>query len=495
MRQARVLVERLSEKEIPVKRVMVFGDAMLDHYYYGEVERISPEAPVPVLLVEKETYVPGGAANVAVNLARLGVQVFFVSTAGNDPEGNILKKQIAEDGINVDAMLEMPVRTTVKTRVISSQQQMLRLDYEYVHELDSDTCERLLELIKAKMVEFNVEALVISDYAKGLCTRHMVQSIIKYGQQLHIPILIGPKGSDWSKYIGADYIIPNVRELGDAFGMRIRNEESEIEAYGYKARQNYQCKYLLVTRSEKGMSLIEENDIMHIHSDARDVYDVTGAGDTVLAVLAMSVLYGLTPGDSVRLANLAAAQVVGKLGTYPINRQELQNALQDTYRTVSDPADKITDKGKLFEIISQWKLAGDRIVLTNGCFDIIHGGHVNFLHRSAKLGDRLVVAINSDESVRRLKGKNRPFNREMDRACLLASFAWVDAVVLFSEDTPEGLLREIMPDILTKGADYRPEDVVGREYADELVILPLFSDYSTTNALGCLAREAAKKDD
>lgn len=467
-------------------KVLVVGDLILDRTYRGAVERISPEAPIPVVHVTSSSNGLGGAGNVANNLSRLGCGVVLAASLGRDPEGFMLKELLEEKGINAGCLLETARVTTTKTRVISARQQMLRLDFEETNALETKEEERFLAKVEEE-TEKGVGAVVLSDYGKGVCTPGICRKVIDLCREAGIPVIVDPKGPDWERYQGAWMVTPNLNELGQALGETVPNEDGAVEEAGLRLKNRWDLAHLLVTRSDKGMTLFSEEAVLHEPALAREVFDVSGAGDTVVAVTAAFVSAGAAVADSIRAANRAAGFVVGKAGTYAIGAEELLAELDGTSRTAS----RIQNLEEAVEIVRRWKQEGRKVVFTNGCFDILHAGHVHCLERAKSFGDRLVVGLNSDESVRRLKGKNRPVMNQNDRARILGALECVDLVVIFDEDTPLELIRAVKPAVLVKGGDYRPEDVVGREVVEEyggrVEIVSVMDGKSTTGILRLLS--------
>ncbi|MGC8765640.1 MAG: bifunctional D-glycero-beta-D-manno-heptose-7-phosphate kinase/D-glycero-beta-D-manno-heptose 1-phosphate adenylyltransferase HldE [Brevinematia bacterium] len=455
-------------------KVLVIGDVMLDVYLYGDVERISPEAPVPVVHVKKESYVPGGAANVANNVSTLKAKSTLVGITGNDENSTKLKRLLENQGITY-RFVTTKHPTITKTRVVSSNQQILRIDVENPLAVEKDIEKEISGLITENIKKADV--VVISDYGKGVCTSSICQHIVTEGSKNNKPVIIDPKKKDWEKYRGASILTPNLKELSDFLGKPVANEDKEIEAALKEAYKKLGVENIIVTRSEKGMSLFDGKDLFHIPTEAKEVYDVSGAGDTVIATLSVALASKMDIKEAAIVANKAAGIVVGKAGTAPIYYEELLKFLekQSLY--------KLINLEEMLIILEDLRKKGKRIVFTNGCFDIIHRGHVTYLAEAKKLGDILIIGLNSDNSVRRIKGEGRPVNSEKDRAIVLSALEMVDYIVIFNEDTPYELLSKIKPDILVKGGDYRVEDVIGREFAGKTVILPYIEGYSTTKII------------
>jgi len=428
---------------------MVVGDLMLDRYWQGPVSRISPEAPVPVVRVDTTQDRPGGAANVALNMTSLGVQVVLGGLVGADEAGLALQAGLDTVGVECSIQRHDGVPTITKLRVISQHQQLIRLDFERpLHQVEVAEMEaRCLQQLPG------CGALILSDYAKGTL-QHPQRFILAAGEQ-RIPVLVDPKGTDFERYRGASLLTPNLKEFEAVTGP-CETDQVLIER-GENLRRELQLQALLITLSERGMLLLQQGESpLHLPTRAREVFDVTGAGDTVIALLGAGVAAGMQLAPAAGLANLAAGLMVGKLGTGSVTLQELKGALRQHGDWSS-----ILDRRELLEAVREAKYRGERIVMTNGCFDILHEGHVGYLQQARRLGDRLIVAVNDDDSVRRLKGAGRPINGLAQRMAVLAGLASVDWVVPFSEDTPERLICEVLPDLLVKGGDYAPQQIAG----------------------------------
>jgi len=476
-------------KEIQKLRIAVIGDVMLDRYFWGEVKRISPEAPVPVTKINDMKSTLGGAANVAANLAGLGCKVFMGGVTGDDDNRRILEKIMKVSGIDCKGLVKSKSRRTItKLRVLGGSQQMLRLDFEEPGDLtdkEIQVMEKWLQGLLAK----GLDGIVVSDYAKGVCSAAFIQKIIALAKTKKIPVLVDPKGSDWKKYRGCDYITPNVKEMNEAVGENCPNEDVEIVRMARLAAKKFAIKNVVVTRSEKGMTLVGAKQVLHSPATAIEVFDVSGAGDTAAATLLAAIAGGLKADDAVYLANRASGIVVAKVGTYPVHRGELlTDVLEEErkegrgYRTLS--------WAEIGELAATWRACGETIVFTNGCFDLLHVGHVTYLEKAKSLGKHLIVGLNSDSSVRKLKGATRPLTHEKDRARVLAALGCVDAVVLFEQDTPTELIKLIRPDILVKGGDYKANEVAGRQYAGRVEILNYEKGYSTTGVVEKVAKLA-----
>ncbi len=472
------VIELLTEK-ITHLRIAVIGDVMLDRYAYGEVRRISPEAPVPVTRVKRLTSVLGGAGNVAANLAGLGVQVYVAGMTGEDDHRRVLEKKLRELGVDYSGLIASPKRSTItKMRIIGARQQMLRLDFEEPGDLLPDEEQALLQWLR-KHLDEGLDGIVLSDYAKGTCSDRFCQMVITQARAAHVPVLVDPKGSDWAKYRGCDLITPNVKEMCEAAGKVVPNVTPALVELAQQARETFDIRYVVVTRSEKGVTLVGKDDVITKAATAQEVFDVSGAGDTVASVLLAAISGKLSLADALELSNKAEGIVVSKVGTYPVHKEELLREILAVSQPESFDYRPMT-WDEMARLTRTWQQAGETVVFTNGCFDILHAGHVQYLQQAAQLGNHLIIGVNTDDSVRRLKGQTRPFNHETDRARLLASLRDVDAVALFGEDTPTELIKKIRPDILVKGGDYKKEEVAGREYARTVEILPFKEGYSTT---------------
>lgn len=467
-------------------KIAVIGDVMLDRYFYGEVKRISPEAPVPVTKINRISSVLGGAANVAANLAHLECRVFMGGVTGDDENRQLLEKMMNEAGIDYSGLVKSQHRKTItKLRVLGGQQQMLRLDFEETGDLVPDEIISLRAWLE-NLLDNGLDGIIVSDYAKGVCSDDFCQWVIAQGKAYGVPVLIDPKGADWTKYRGCDFITPNLKEMCEAAGCQRENEDEAVVAMAMAAKDKFQIKNVVVTRSERGMTLVNNEEIIHSPAAAIEVFDVSGAGDTVAAALLVAAAGKLELSDAVYMANRAAGIVVAKVGTYPVHREELLKDLMTEERK-QGKGYRTQSWEEIAALARNWKACGEKVVFTNGCFDILHVGHVTYLEKARNLGKHLIVGLNTDASVRRLKGETRPLVHELDRARVLAALACVDAVVLFNQDTPTELIEQIRPDILVKGGDYTPEQVAGREYAGEVRIIDFEDGYSTTGVVEKIA--------
>jgi D-beta-D-heptose 7-phosphate kinase/D-beta-D-heptose 1-phosphate adenosyltransferase len=487
------LVSQNLENGFGNRRVLVLGDLMLDRSLWGEVNRISPEAPVPVVRFVRQTESLGGAGNVALNLARLGLDVVMGGFVGDDDNGAIVVRLLREAGIDTRAVRQVSGRPTItKTRIIGGRHQMLRLDVEDLTPMPVSAPD---DLSAALCSEFDagLAAVILSDYKKGTLTASLCRRVIDEARRRGIPVLVDPKGRDYQKYHGATVLSPNRAELEEAAGVA-GDDLPALLAAGQELCKALHIDFLTVTLSEHGIALVEPSRIEHFPAVAREVYDVSGAGDTVIATLTAALVAGLSRADGIRLANLAAGVVVGKFGTVPVEKAELLDSVAGQQR--AQQADKVCSLEAAIERAASWRAQRQRIVFTNGCFDILHAGHVTYLERARQEGQRLVVGLNSDRSVRGLKGESRPIIPEADRARLLAALASVDAVVLFEEDTPLNLITALRPDVLVKGGDYPEDRMVGarevRGWGGKVVAVPFIDGRSTSSIVKKISRSFVK---
>ncbi|MDI1308276.1 MAG: D-glycero-beta-D-manno-heptose-7-phosphate kinase [Methylotenera sp.] len=478
------LIETVRQFTGSKKSVLVIGDVMLDRYLMGNVNRISPEAPVPVVLLRQSEDRAGGAANVAANLSGLGLHTEIIGCIGDDATGKMLKHLIADSGIVIANMMTSKLRPTVsKTRVMSGNQQIVRIDDESAAAFSAEENSQLLDHVTQAMNN-NPAMVILSDYAKGVLSDSTCTAIIEHCKKLNIPVIADPKGRDYSKYKGASTLTPNKKETAEACGVDINETDALLKA-AEQLKKSLDLDFLAVTRGEEGISLIDEKQIQHIPATAKKVFDVSGAGDTVIATLAAGLVHGLNPHDALQLANIAAGIVVGKVGTVPVSQAELLKTLVS--EDGQSQIDKICDLAQLAELVSLWKTNQQKIVFTNGCFDLLHAGHVTYLEAAKKTGDKLILGLNTDRSVSALKGPTRPVVHEGDRARVLAALASVDAVILFDEDTPLQLIDAIRPDVIVKGDDYTEDQVVGgtevKSWGGSVKLIPLVQGRSTSNII------------
>ena len=457
---------------------------MLDKYLFGNTSRISPEAPVPIVHVQQADDRPGGAANVAVNLAALGATTRLIGVVGKDSAADSLESILEARGIECDFHRVDDRPTITKTRVQSRGQQLIRLDQENIAELSDDS---ILDSLKAAIG--SAGAVILSDYGKGALTD--VTRMIAACRDAGVPTLVDPKGSDFSKYRGASLITPNQSEFQAVAG--VCNSDEELVSRGNDLLAELELEALLITRSEKGMLLLETgSEPLFLSTQAREVFDVTGAGDTVIATLAAVIASGQELSSAAALANIAAGLVVRKIGVATVTPSEIRVAMHQR----GQGGRGLVEKGELLAMIEESRSRDERIVMTNGCFDILHAGHVAYLEEAKSLGDRLIVAVNDDDSVTRLKGKARPVNALQDRMLVLAGLAAVDWVVAFSDDTPADLISAVLPEVLVKGGDYKPQEIVGAKdvlaNGGEVCVLAFRDGHSTTRIINQMRAEQSR---
>lgn len=431
--------------------LLVVGDIMLDRYWFGDTARISPEAPVPIVNIGSTDNRPGGAGNVALNIAALGAKTTLLGITGNDEAATILEQQLTAANVGHDLCKLDDLATIIKLRVISRRQQLLRLDFEEQNRQLPDAA--LIERFKQHLP--NTSLVILSDYKKGTLVNP--QAFIQLAKAAQVPVIVDPKGLDFSIYQDATILTPNFKEFIAIVG-HCENEQAILDK-GRELLAKYNINTLLITRSENGMTLIQQHDAIHLPAYAREVLDVTGAGDTVISMLGTAVAAGLTLPVATTLANLAASIAVGKLGAATVSMPELHVAITGTTSFTSG----IVNEEQLLNAVNQARAQGKRVIFTNGCFDVLHAGHVECLQMAKQLGDYLIVAVNTDESIQALKGPNRPINHLEHRMTVLAGLGVVDWVVPFADDTPERLLRLLKPDVLAKGGEYRLDQVVGAD--------------------------------
>ncbi len=458
--------------------VLVVGDAMLDRYVYGGVDRVSPEAPIPILSVERDVAMPGGAGNVVRNLTAFGAAVAFVSVVGDDQAGSDLTGLIGgQPNVEPWLLVQSGRTTTTKTRYLSRGQQLLRADHETSAPIHPKLAERLLRITQDALSATTVT--VLSDYNKGVLSGDVASRIIAAARAANRRIVVDAKGSDYARYAGADVITPNRSSLAAATGLPVDTEAAVVHA-AEVLRTTHGFGAVLVTRSEHGMILVWSGEPVHLPAEAPDVFDVSGAGDTAVATLAAALAAGLDLPVAARLANIAAGIVVGKIGTAVASESDLLAAVSPQGSALR----KVVTRQHAAEQVERWRHRGWRIGFTNGCFDLLHPGHVHLLEQARSACDRLVVGLNSDASANRLKGPGRPVNPEAVRAAMLGSITNVDLVCTFEEDTPEDLIRALSPDLLVKGADYTIGTVIGAEfvqsYGGQVLLAELVPDHSTS---------------
>ena len=469
------------DKSLHQEEVLVFGDLMLDRYLFGDPGRISQEAPVLVVRHRTQNENPGGAGNVACNLAGLDLKVRVIGVVGEDSEGSRLLGLLRTAGVETDGVVRLANRpTTTKSRVVSGRHQLLRIDIEETDELPSDCIRTLLRSAQLKEPS-RPRAILLSDYAKGVISPPLAQAAIAAGRQFGIPVLVDPKGTDWNKYRGATMASPNRIELAEATKSSMHDLDGLLSA-GEDLRRRLEFDFLAVTLGEQGIFLLDEHGKHHFPPQAREVFDVSGAGDTVLATITAALIAGFDRHAALRLANLAAGIVVGQVGTVPIERKRLREAAAQL--AIPSHVQKICDANEAARRAGDWRRQGQRVVFTNGCFDLVHAGHALHLEEARRFGNRLIIGLNSDRSIRGLKGDSRPIQSQQDRAILLASLASVDAVVIFDEPTPLQLVLAVRPDVMVKGNDYAKENIAGarevESWGGEVITLPLVEGRSTS---------------
>ncbi|MDD2698129.1 MAG: D-glycero-beta-D-manno-heptose-7-phosphate kinase [Arcobacteraceae bacterium] len=461
------------------KRILVIGDLMIDHYLWGSCNRISPEAPVQVVDIKSETTVLGGAGNVVNNLCALGADVTVMSVIGDDEVADELSIMLDTLGVERFLILDENRKTTKKSRIIASHQQVVRYDKESKNEIDNE-CEKVLVFKIFETID-RYDLVIMSDYGKGVLTESLIHKIIFAASGANLKVLVDPKGEDYSKYRGAYLLTPNKTEATMATGVEITDDVSLLKALK-KLRDSASLEVPMITLSEDGIAILGENDtIIKKPTVAREVYDVTGAGDTVIASLGYCLAKGIGIEASLEFANLAAGVVVGKLGSATATIEEIEEYKSTLHK--SSIESHIKTFKEIEQTVERLKKNGKKIVFTNGCFDILHRGHVSYLDVAKSFGDVLILGLNSDESVRRLKGADRPINNQDDRGFILAALESVDYVVNFSEDTPYELIKIVQPDILVKGADYEGKEVVGSDIAKEVRLVTFIDGKSTTSTI------------
>ena len=458
--------------------ILVIGDLMIDHYLWGSCDRISPEAPVQVVNVKKESSVLGGAGNVINNLVTLGSVVDVISVIGNDSVANELKSLLEKiDVPTSNLVVENNRKTSKKSRLIASQQQVLRYDMESIDDINENSHKQIIQTLEKNIDKYS--SIILSDYGKGVLTTNLTKEIIKIANKNNIKVLVDPKGKDYSKYKGSYTLTPNKKEAMEATNIDIKDESSLIEALK-SLKTQCELEVSLITLSEQGIAIFDD-ELTIKPTVAREVYDVTGAGDTVIASIAFALGNNLDIKDAIYFANLAAGVVVGKIGSATTTLDEIYEYEYSLHKSNSTSHIKTFDEIKT--LASKLHSQGKKIVFTNGCFDILHVGHVKYLEVAKSYGDVLILGLNADSSVKKLKGPTRPINTQDDRAYILASLESVDYVVIFEEETPYELIKLIKPNVLVKGGDYEGKEVVGQDIADELKLVQFVDGKSTTNTI------------
>jgi len=460
---------------------------MLDRFVTGVVERVSPEAPIPILEVKEEAVMIGGAGNVVRNLVAFGANAELVAVVGDDPAGAEVMALLGDTAeVSAHLVTVSGRKTTIKTRFVTGGQQLLRADYEANGALDAPVRARIFDLVSESLPDCG--ALILSDYGKGVLDENQIRDLVGLANEMGKPVIVDPKGSDYRLYRGAALLTPNLNELAQASGLPVAGDDAVVAACRHIVSE---CGVggVLATRSEQGMTLVEGDGVHHLTARARDVFDVSGAGDTVAAAMAAGIALGIPTLEAANFANTAAGVAVGKVGTAAAYASEILTALHEA-EFLSGEA-KVATVASAHNRVQTWRRQGKRIGFTNGCFDLLHPGHISMLNQSRQACDVLIVGLNSDDSVRRLKGENRPAQPEHGRAAVLASLASVDLVVIFDEDTPLDLITALKPDVLVKGQDYAREDVVGanqvESWGGKVVLAEILDGHSTTETLRRLA--------
>ena len=457
-------------------KILVIGDLMIDHYLWGECDRISPEAPVAVVDIRSENKRLGGAGNVIANLKALGLDVGVMSVVGDDESGKDIVLMLENMGVKIEKIAKEKERKSAhKTRIMAVHQQVIRFDKESKNDILETSKDELLNSFKD--IIKNYDAVLLSDYAKGVLRDDFCKQIIKIANENSKFILIDPKGSDYSKYKNATLLTPNLKEAMQALKIKI-DDDFSLKLALKRLKDELNLKYSIITLSERGIALYNNDEVKIIPAIAKEVFDVTGAGDTVLATLGYALSNKMDIVSALSLANKAAAVVVGKVGSATASLDEIEKYSKSSSSTNLE--EKIKNLDEICQIL---KNSDKKVVFTNGCFDILHAGHIKYLNKAKKLGEILIIGLNSDNSVKRLKGKTRPINSQNSRALLLSALEFVDFVVIFDEDTPLNLIEKIRPDILVKGADYAGKEVVGSNIAKEVVLVDFEDGFSTTNII------------
>ncbi|MBT3907745.1 MAG: D-glycero-beta-D-manno-heptose-7-phosphate kinase [Rhodospirillaceae bacterium] len=478
------LVENLSQA-----RVLCVGDLMLDRFVHGSVDRISPEAPIPILQINNEISMPGGAGNVVRNLAALGANVRFITALGNDSAGKELSVLLNSfDRVDPVLVVDTGRTTSIKTRYLAGNQQILRADQESTEALAPELADTLLS--EARRALKDSDLVVLSDYGKGVLSSDLIQGVIEGAREAGKPVIVDPKGHDYARYQGADLITPNLTELEGATHLPVTNDD-EVIAAAQKLIEDHDLSAVLATRSKDGMTLVaKDGEVTHLAAEAREVFDVSGAGDTVVATLGAAMCVEKDLARAAKLANIAAGIVVGKVGTAVAYAKDVIVELH--HQEISSAEAKVLTLEQALDQVGLWRRRKIQVGFTNGCFDLLHPGHVSLLAQAKDGCNRLIVGLNSDASVTRLKGEDRPIQSEASRAAVLASLASVDMVVIFSEDTPIELIKAIQPDVLVKGADYSVDEVVGSDvvqsYGGRILLADLEDGHSTTATIKRMAQ-------
>ncbi|MFA4995106.1 MAG: D-glycero-beta-D-manno-heptose-7-phosphate kinase [Bdellovibrionales bacterium] len=465
-------------------RILCIGDLMLDRYVYGQVDRISPEAPIPVLHEHRLTASLGGAGNVVRNIAALGGRVDVIGVIGSDQDGKDLIKEFKKlSGVTANLITDCSRPTTQKTRFIAGSQQLLRVDRENAKPITGDIEEKIMAKLPTAIK--NAKAVILSDYVKGVLTPKIIAETIRLARKEKKTVIVDPKGRNFGRYKGASYLTPNRKELSEAVGSPITNV-AEAETAARFLIRDFGIGAVLVKLGAEGVCLVQKNKpALHLHTKAREVFDVSGAGDTVIATLTLALTGGFDPAEAAELANIAGSIVVGKVGTASVTRDEISREL--VHGETRQAEDKVVSFSAIADMAERWRKQGLKIGFTNGCFDLLHPGHISLIRQARAACDKLVLGLNSDASVKRLKGKMRPIQNEAARSAVLASLADIDNIVIFGEDTPLKLIKTFRPDILVKGSDYTIDKVVGakevQSWGGKVVLAQLINGQSTTKTI------------
>ena len=459
-------------------KILVIGDLMIDEYFWGDSERVSPEAPVQIVDIDKVSNSLGGAGNVINNLKALGAYVDVISVIGNCNNSSVLSELLIEIDVDLNHLIVEENRiTSKKSRVIASQQQVIRYDQESSMEISKSSQRNILDRFENNIEKYDV--ILLSDYGKGIFTKKLTQDLIRIANKFYKKVLVDPKGYDFSKYKGAFLLTPNIKEASKATKIKITDEDTLLKSIS-ELKLICSLDVSLITLSDKGIAIYDKK-LEILPTTSKEVFDVTGAGDTVLASLGFSLACNLNIKKAVEFANLAAGVVVGKIGSATASFNEIIEYESSLNKSSSDF--HIKSQTEIKKLCEEFRQKGKKVVFTNGCFDILHAGHVKYLEVAKSHGDILILGLNSDQSVSALKGKNRPINTQNDRAYILAAIEVVDYVVIFDEDDPYNLIKEIQPNILVKGADYKGKKVIGQDLVDELILVDLLKGKSSTNTI------------
>ena len=458
--------------------ILVIGDLMVDHYLWGSCERISPEAPVPIIDIKKETTVLGGAGNVINNLLSLGSNVGVLSVVGDDEVAEEVKYLIDATEAKSYLVLQKGRSTSKKSRIMAAKSQIARYDHESKNNISFDSANELYAKLQQIINAYDV--ILLSDYGKGVLTNALTKQVIDLAKKVNKKVIVDPKGTNYSKYAGAYFLTPNKKEAEQATGIAIESDDSLKQALE-TLQATAELDLSVITLSEQGIAVLEDNQVIVKPTVAREVYDVTGAGDTVLASLGFALSKNVDIQTAIEFANLAAGVVVGKLGSATVTLDEIEEYKASLHKSSIDL--HIKTRKQIKKISKKYRAQDKKVVFTNGCFDILHKGHVSYLNTAKSFGDVLIVGLNSDASVKRLKGEDRPINSEEDRAYILSALESVDYVVIFDEDTPYELISKVKPDVLVKGSDYEGKEIVGSDIAKETKLVTFIDGKSTSSTI------------